>query len=76
MVFLLGMAALAMDVGDVYLGSRQLQAATDAAALAGATALPYAGATTSTVPPPLICTARSRHPEIRMSYPNLQTLQC
>ena len=49
MVFLLGMAALSVDLGNAYLSYRQLQAATDAAALAGASALSVAGATTTSV---------------------------
>jgi hypothetical protein len=37
---LLGMAAVVLDVGQAYLGQRSLQASADAAALAGAQALP------------------------------------
>ncbi|MGO8731501.1 MAG: pilus assembly protein TadG-related protein [Terriglobia bacterium] len=40
MVMLVGFAALTVDFGRVYLSYRELQAATDAAALAGAEALP------------------------------------
>ena len=40
MIVLLGFCALTLDVGHAYLIKRRLQAATDAAALAGAQALP------------------------------------
>ncbi len=40
LIGLLGMAALVIDLGNVYFSYRQLQAATDAAALAGAEDLP------------------------------------
>jgi Flp pilus assembly protein TadG len=40
MVVLFGLTALSIDLGRVYLGFRQLQASSDAAALAGAQALP------------------------------------
>ncbi len=40
LVVLLGMAAFVVDLGNAYFSSRQLQAATDAAALAGAEDLP------------------------------------
>ncbi len=42
LVVLLGFTALVVDVGRAYLTQRQLQAGTDAAALAGASALPDA----------------------------------
>jgi Putative Flp pilus-assembly TadE/G-like len=41
MIALLAMMALVIDVGHAYLIHRQLQASCDAAALAGATAIPY-----------------------------------
>ncbi len=41
MFFLLGIAALTIDLGNAYASYRQLQAATDAAALAGAYVLPF-----------------------------------
>ncbi len=44
--FLLGMAGMVADVGHVMYSRAQLQAITDAAALAGANALPYTTATT------------------------------
>ncbi len=40
LVVLLGMAALALDVGNAYLAKRRMQASVDAAALAGAQDLP------------------------------------
>ena len=40
MIVLLGFCALTLDIGHAYLTKRRLQAATDAAALAGAQALP------------------------------------
>jgi len=40
MTVMLGMIGFVVDVGDVYAGYNQLQESTDAAALAGATALP------------------------------------
>lgn len=46
---LLGVAGLSVDVGRAYVAKRQLQDATQAAALAGAAALAAPGATTSTV---------------------------
>ena len=42
LIGLLSMAALVIDLGNVYFSYRQLQAATDAAALAGAEDLPDA----------------------------------
>ncbi len=47
MFVLLGMAALVVDVGYAYYAQRSLQASTDAAALAGAQALPNAGVATN-----------------------------
>jgi hypothetical protein len=47
MMAVLGMAAVVMDVGDVYYSYHELQAATDAAALAGAQSLPGAAATSA-----------------------------
>ena len=44
LVILLGMAAFVIDLGNAYFSSRQLQAATDAAALAGAEDLPNTSA--------------------------------
>jgi Flp pilus assembly protein TadG len=44
MVLFLGMAGLVVDVGHVYFAHQQLQASTDAAALAGAQQLPYSTA--------------------------------
>ncbi len=41
LVALLGIAAFAIDVGYAYYAKRQLQSATDAAALAGAQDLPH-----------------------------------
>jgi putative Flp pilus-assembly TadE/G-like protein len=46
-VVLLGFCALALDVGHAYLAQRRLQASVDAAALAGAQALPNIAAATS-----------------------------
>ena len=46
MTFLLGMTGMTVDVGRLMIAHAELQAATDAAALAGAEALPYATATT------------------------------
>ena len=47
LVVLLGMGALVIDVGRAYVVKRHLQASVDAAALAGAQALPDASAATS-----------------------------
>jgi Flp pilus assembly protein TadG len=47
MVVLLGFAALVVDFGRVYFSFRELQAASDAAALAGAEVLPQSTATTT-----------------------------
>ncbi len=47
MVMLLGFAGLSIDVGHVFYCYRELQAATDAAALAGAEDLPNSTATTT-----------------------------
>jgi putative Flp pilus-assembly TadE/G-like protein len=47
-VFVIAMAAVVCDLGYVYCCYRQLQASTDAAALAGAEALPTATATVAT----------------------------
>jgi hypothetical protein len=44
LVLLLGFCALTIDVGRAYLAQRRLQSSVDAAALAGATALPSPGA--------------------------------
>ena len=48
LVALLGISAFAIDVGFAYYGKRQLQSATDAAALAGAQDLPNASTAVST----------------------------
>jgi hypothetical protein len=48
LVALLGIAAFAIDVGFAYYGKRQLQSATDAAALAGAQDLPNAATAITT----------------------------
>ena len=48
LVALLGIGAFAIDVGFAYYAKRQLQAATDAAALAGAQDLPVAATATAT----------------------------
>jgi hypothetical protein len=48
-ILFLGMAGLSMDLGRAYFCYRQLQASTDAAALAGGYAMAQAGATTTTV---------------------------
>ena len=48
LVALLGIAAFAIDVGYAYYAKRQLQSATDAAALAGAQDLPNAAMATAT----------------------------
>src|ERR1700757_1393868 len=47
MVMLLGFAGLSIDVGHIFYCYRELQAATDAAALAGAEDLPNSTATTT-----------------------------
>ncbi|HZQ90114.1 MAG TPA: pilus assembly protein TadG-related protein [Gaiellaceae bacterium] len=47
LVVLLGIAALALDIGSAYVAQRRLQASADAAALAGATALPNPDAATT-----------------------------
>jgi len=44
---ILGMAALSIDLGRAYVGSRELQASTNAAALAGAQSLPNSTAATA-----------------------------
>jgi hypothetical protein len=48
-ILFLGMAALTVDLGHAYVSYRELQASTDAAALAGAYAMTQAGATTASV---------------------------
>lgn len=48
-VLFLGFAGLTLDVGNAYFSYRDLQATTDAAALAGALAMTQAGATTASV---------------------------
>ena len=48
LVALLGVAAFAIDVGYAYYAKRQLQSATDAAALAGAQDLPNAATAITT----------------------------
>jgi Putative Flp pilus-assembly TadE/G-like len=48
-IVFLGMAGLTIDVGNAYVAYRELQASTDAAALAGAYALVQSGATTTSV---------------------------
>jgi Flp pilus assembly protein TadG len=48
LVALLGISAFAIDVGFAYYGKRQLQSATDAAALAGAQDLPVASTAVAT----------------------------
>jgi Putative Flp pilus-assembly TadE/G-like len=48
-VLFLGMAGLTIDLGRAYVAYRQLQASTDAAALAGAYAMTVSGATTASV---------------------------
>lgn len=48
-VLFLGMAGLTLDLGHAYVCYRQLQASSDAAALAGAYAMTQAGATQATV---------------------------
>jgi hypothetical protein len=49
MVLFLGMAGLTVDLGRAWVCYRELQASTDAAALAGAYAMTLSGATTSSV---------------------------
>jgi hypothetical protein len=48
-VLFLGMAGLSIDLGRTYASYRELQASTDAAALAGGYAMAQSGATTTTV---------------------------
>jgi hypothetical protein len=48
-ILFLGFAGLTLDVGNAYFSYRDLQATTDAAALAGALAMVQPGATTATV---------------------------
>ncbi len=48
-VLFLGMAGLCLDLGHAYVAYRELQASTDAAALAGAYAMTASGATAATV---------------------------
>lgn len=47
MIGILGMAAMVADVGDVYYSYNELQASTNAAAMAGAEGLPYNSPTTN-----------------------------
>jgi Putative Flp pilus-assembly TadE/G-like len=47
MIFVLGMAGLAIDLGSLYVGRSQAQRAADAAALAGATAFADSGCTST-----------------------------
>ena len=47
MIGIIGMLAMVVDVGDVYYSYHELQNSTDAAALAGAQALPGSGAATA-----------------------------
>jgi uncharacterized membrane protein len=63
LVALLGICAFSIDVGYAYYAKRQLQAATDAAALAGAQDLPNAvtAVSTATSTAPARC-ARLRAP--------------
>ncbi len=72
LVFVLGMAALAVDLGNVYCSYRQLQSATDAAALAGASALSSPGATSTTVTAAAI--QYSALVGDKNYYPNLQNI--
>ena len=48
-VLFLGMAGLSIDLGRAYASYQELQASTDAAALAGGYAMGQSGATTTTV---------------------------
>ena len=68
LVALLGIAAFSIDVGYAYYAKRQLQSATDAAALAGAQDLPNAAtaiATATTYAPP----TRRRTSRFNFTYP-------
>jgi Flp pilus assembly protein TadG len=68
MVGLLGMSGMVMDVGRVYISYHELQSATDAAAMAGAQALPGSGAST-------MATAYSAVSGDKNSFSNLSNVQ-
>lgn len=79
MTFLLGMAGMVADVGHMMYCRAQLQAITDAAALAGAQALPYTTATTVATNYSAVAgaqNARSNLPNVTMvsGYPALKCL--
>ena len=54
LVVLLGMAALVLDIGSWYRADRATQSTADAAALAGAQALPYDPANAKLARPPVL----------------------
>lgn len=79
LVALLGMAALAIDLGGVYYSFRELQASTDAAALAGAQSLPSSAAVTAATNYSSVSGAKNAHsnlPGVTMvtGYPLLRCL--
>ncbi len=79
MTFLLGMAGMVADVGHMMYCRAQLQGTTDAAALAGAQALPYTTATTIATTYSAVSgskNARSSLPNVTMvsGYPALKCL--
>lgn len=79
MTVLLGMAGLAVDVGLAYVSSRELQASTDAAALAGAHDLPNTSATTTATSYSGVAgnkNAQANLPNVTMvsGYPKLECL--
>ena len=79
LTFLLGMAGMVADVGHMMYSRAQLQAITDAAALAGANALPYTTATSVATTYSAVSgakNARTNLPNVTMvsGYPALKCL--
>lgn len=79
MTFLLGMAGLTVDVGRLLSCHAELQAATDAAALAGAEALPNSTATTVATSYSAVAGAKNASPKLANAtmisgYPALKCL--
>ena len=79
MIGLLGMCAFSIDVGDCYYSFRQLQASTDAAALAGAWALPSTTAATNAIAYSGVAGGMNYYPHLSTvsmvsGYPKLECL--
>ncbi len=78
-VGLLGMVALSVDAGRAFVGSRELQASTDAAALAGAQSLPNTTAASSAMAYSAVAGGKNTYsilPNVAMvvGYPQLKCL--